>query len=89
MPSIVELKSVEKDYPLGKLTVRALKGVDLTIDKGEFTTIAGPSGSGKTTLLNLIGCVDQPTNGEVVVDGQSTTKLNDRKLTDLRSPSSR
>ena len=84
MPSIVELKSVEKDYPLGKLTVHALKGVDLTIDKGEFTTIAGPSGSGKTTLLNLIGCVDVPTNGEVVVDGQSTAKLNDRKLTDLR-----
>ena len=84
MPSIVELKSVEKDYPLGKLTVRALKGVDLTIDKGEFTTIAGPSGSGKTTLLNLIGCVDVPTNGEVFVDGQSTAKLNDRKLTDLR-----
>jgi len=84
MPSIVEIRGVIKDYPLGKLTVRALRGVDLTIQKGEFTAIAGPSGSGKTTLLNLIGCVDVPTEGEVTVDGQSTRRLNDRQLTELR-----
>ena len=84
MSAIVELKEVEKDYPLGKLTVRALQGVDLTIDRGEFTTIAGPSGSGKTTLLNLIGCVDVATRGTVSVDGQVTSKLSERALTDLR-----
>jgi len=84
MGPIVELKGVDKDYPLGKVTVRALRGVDLTIHKGEFTTIAGPSGSGKTTLLNLVGCVDVPTRGTVQVAGQETSKLNDRALTSLR-----
>ncbi len=84
MPPIVALQSVIKEYPLGKLVVRALHGVDLTIDKGEFTVIAGPSGSGKTTLLNLIGCVDVPTQGSVVVDGQATESMNDKQLTELR-----
>ena len=82
--SIVEVQGVIKDYPLGKLKVRALHGVDLKIARGEFTTIAGPSGSGKTTLLNLIGCVDVPTEGKVIVDGQSTGDLSDKALTDLR-----
>jgi putative ABC transport system ATP-binding protein len=84
MPPVVEVRGVEKDYPLGKLTVRALRGVDLTIDAGEFVSIAGPSGSGKTTLLNLIGCVDVPTQGTVSVDGQATGTLNDDGLTSLR-----
>jgi putative ABC transport system ATP-binding protein len=81
---IVDVSGVIKDYPLGKLKVRALHGIDLTIARGEFTTIAGPSGSGKSTLLNLIGCVDVPTEGKVVVDGQSTGELSDKKLTELR-----
>lgn len=81
---IVELVDVDKDYPLGKLVVKALRGVNLTIDRGEFTTIAGPSGSGKTTLLNLVGCVDVATRGTVRVGGQSTGELNDRELTRLR-----
>jgi putative ABC transport system ATP-binding protein len=84
MPPIVELRQVEKDYPLGNLTVRAVRGVDLMFEAGEFAVIAGPSGSGKTTLLNLIGCVDIPTRGEVFVDGQNTGELNDRGLTQLR-----
>jgi putative ABC transport system ATP-binding protein len=84
MEPIVEIKNVDKDYPLGKTVVRALRGINLTIEKGEFTVIAGPSGSGKTTLLNLIGCVDVPTNGEVYVGGFSTAQLDDRALTDLR-----
>jgi putative ABC transport system ATP-binding protein len=84
LPAIVELSGVIKDYPLGKLTVRALHGVDLRIDKGEFTAIAGPSGSGKTTLLNLVGCVDVATEGAVTVAGQRTNDLSDRGLTDLR-----
>jgi putative ABC transport system ATP-binding protein len=84
MSAIVTLQDVKKDYPLGKLTVRALKGIDLTITTGEFTTIAGPSGSGKTTLLNLIGCVDVATAGKVTVTGQDTAKLSDRELTRLR-----
>jgi len=84
MNAIVEVRAVEKDYPLGKLTVRALRGVDLTFEAGEFTAIAGPSGSGKTTLLNMIGCVDIPTRGTVSVDGRETSSLDDRGLTELR-----
>lgn len=84
MSGIVRLVDVVKDYPLGKVTVHALRRVNLTIDKGEFTVIAGPSGSGKTTLLNLIGCIDTATAGEVVVDGKSTGKLSDAQLTALR-----
>ena len=81
---IVELKAVVKDYPLGKTTVHALKGIDLEIEKGEFSAIAGPSGSGKTTLLNLVGCVDVATKGEVKVVGKDTSQLSQRKLTRLR-----
>jgi putative ABC transport system ATP-binding protein len=83
-PVIVQLQNVVKEYPLGKLKVRALHGIDLAIRRGEFTTIAGPSGSGKTTALNLIGCVDVPTSGTVTVDGQSTGALDDKGLTELR-----
>ncbi|OGQ25350.1 MAG: ABC transporter [Deltaproteobacteria bacterium RBG_16_71_12] len=81
---IVELRGVVKDYPLGKLSVRALHGVDLALGRGEFASIAGPSGSGKTTLLNLIGCVDVPSQGQVVMDGRATGELSDRELTELR-----
>ncbi|MGM0578904.1 MAG: ABC transporter ATP-binding protein [Myxococcota bacterium] len=84
MAGIVELRGVEKDYPLGKVTVHALSGVDLVIEPGEFSTIAGPSGSGKTTLLNLVGCVDVPTRGTVIVDGEETSSLGDKALTRLR-----
>lgn len=84
MSAIIELRSVVKDYPLGKLKVRALQGIDLVVDRGEFTTIAGPSGSGKTTLLNLIGCVDVPSEGTVVFDGAVTSSLSDKELTSLR-----
>ncbi len=84
MSAIIEVRGVIKDYPLGKLTVRALHGIDLVVERGEFTTIAGPSGSGKTTLLNLIGCVDVPTQGTVAFDGVVTSTLSDKALTQLR-----
>lgn len=84
MPPIVEITNVVKEYPLGNQVVQALRGINLSIERGEFTTIAGPSGSGKTTLLNLIGCIDVPTRGEVKVDGQLTNHLSDSALTNLR-----
>ena len=84
MPGIVALKDVVKDYPLGKVSVRALHGVTLEIGKGEFTAIAGPSGSGKTTILNMIGCMDVPSTGTVSIDGTETTRLSDKQLTTLR-----
>ena len=82
--SIVELVGVDKDYPLGKTTVNALRQVDLRIERGEFSVLAGPSGSGKTTLLNLIGCVDTATRGQVLVDSHDTARLSERARTRLR-----
>jgi len=84
MASIVSLRNVVKDYYLGKVVVHALRGINLEVEQGEFLSIAGPSGSGKTTLLNLVGCVDTPTGGTVTVNGQDTTQLSERQLTDLR-----
>ncbi|MSQ03326.1 MAG: ABC transporter ATP-binding protein [Myxococcales bacterium] len=84
MSGIVELIKVTKDYPLGKLSVRALHDVSISIGKGEFTAIAGPSGSGKTTILNMIGCMDVPTEGTVSIDGTVTNQLRDHALTELR-----
>ena len=81
---IVSLRDAVKDYNLGKVVVHALQGVTLDVAAGEFLSIAGPSGSGKTTMLNLIGCVDTPTSGSVVVGGRDTTKLSERELTSLR-----
>jgi putative ABC transport system ATP-binding protein len=82
--SIVSVEHVSKDYMLGKTVVPALRDVSLLVGKGEFLSIAGPSGSGKTTLLNLVGCVDTPTAGRVVVAGQDTARLSERALTELR-----
>ncbi len=82
--NVIEVKGVTKDYPLGKTTVHALRGVDLTVEEGAFMSIIGPSGSGKTTLLNIIGCIDTPTSGSVKVHGDEITELEDKKITDLR-----
>jgi putative ABC transport system ATP-binding protein len=84
MSAIVELTHVVKDYPLGKVTVRALHDVSIAIHPGEFTAIAGPSGSGKTTILNMIGCMDVPSEGTVRIDGTVTNTLGDHALTELR-----
>jgi putative ABC transport system ATP-binding protein len=84
MAAIVTIKDVVKEYELGTTVVQALRGVSLTVEKGEFLSIAGPSGSGKTTLLNLLGCVDTATRGLVEVAGKDTAKLSERALTELR-----
>jgi ABC-type sugar transport system ATPase subunit len=81
---IVKLDKVTKVYPLGNVSVEAIKGVNLSIEKGDFISIAGPSGSGKTTILNMIGCIDTPTEGSVEITGKVTSELNDRELTSLR-----
>jgi putative ABC transport system ATP-binding protein len=82
--NIIEIRGLKKNYPLGKTTVHALRGVDLSIEQGNFMSIVGPSGSGKTTLLNVIGCIDRPTEGTVRVGEQDVTMLSDKAVTDLR-----
>jgi putative ABC transport system ATP-binding protein len=81
---VITLHNVSKSYRLGKVDVPALSNVDLDIQKGEFTALAGPSGSGKTTLLNLIGCLDKPTRGQVLLEGQDVTHTSLDKLADIR-----
>ena len=80
----VELYDVRKEYLLGQTKVEALRGVTLAVDKGEFVAIAGPSGSGKSTILNIIGCIDIPTAGEVIVNGRNTRGMTDKALTRYR-----
>ena len=82
--ALISLEQVTKDYPLGKTTIHALRGVDITIDEGEFTAVAGPSGCGKTTLLNIVGCIDHPTAGSVHLDGQQVEVLSDADEAGLR-----
>ena len=82
---VIEVVGVTKDYrDRGQVTTRALRGVDLSIEKGEFMAIAGPSGSGKTTLLNLIGALDEATSGAIRVEGRDIGGLSQRELSDLR-----
>jgi putative ABC transport system ATP-binding protein len=82
--NVIEVNEVKKDYPLGKTTVHALRGVDLRVEEGAFLSIIGPSGSGKTTLLNIIGCIDSPSVGSVKIHNEEITTLNDKQITDLR-----
>ena len=82
--NIVEIRGLKKDYALGKTTVQALRGVDLSVEKGTLISIIGPSGSGKTTLLNIIGCIDDATQGSVKVGDREITSLSDKQITDLR-----
>lgn len=85
MQPVVSLKNVRREYLLGDQKTIALDGVSLEVMPGEFVAIIGPSGSGKSTMMNLIGCLDRPTSGEVLVTGKDIAKLNDNELTDLRS----
>ncbi|NNM53495.1 MAG: ATP-binding cassette domain-containing protein, partial [Spirochaetales bacterium] len=71
---IVDLSDVKKNYALGKVTVEAVKGVSFSIEKGDFISIAGASGSGKTTILNMIGLIDTPSAGEILLDDQPVSQ---------------
>jgi len=84
MTAVVEAVDLKKTYMLGKVPVEALRGLNLRVDKGDFVSILGPSGSGKSTLLNLIGGLDKPTSGTLLIDGVDVSKLNDNQLAELR-----
>lgn len=80
----LELEQVRKDYVAGEVVTPVLHGVDLVLERGEFTALVGPSGSGKSTLLNLVGLLDRPTAGSVAIDGNDTGALDERALTRYR-----
>jgi putative ABC transport system ATP-binding protein len=81
---VVEAVDLKKTYMLGKIPVEALRGVDLKVEKGDFLAVLGPSGSGKSTLLNLVGALDKPTSGRLLIDGVDVSTLSDNRLADLR-----
>jgi putative ABC transport system ATP-binding protein len=82
--SVISATDAVKQYQSGEKTLRALKGVSLSIDRGEFVAVVGPSGSGKSTLLNLLGLLDAPTDGSVTIDGTNVSTLSKRERTSVR-----
>lgn len=85
MDNIITLENIVKDYKIGKLSVRALRSISLSIDKNEYVAIMGPSGSGKSTLMNILGCLDTPTEGNYILNGKDVSKLDDNQLADIRN----
>ncbi|MCZ7357820.1 MAG: ABC transporter ATP-binding protein [Candidatus Methanoperedens sp.] len=84
MDRLIELSDVKKIYYMGKVEVPALRGIDLNIEKGEFVALMGSSGSGKSTLLNMIGLLDTPTSGKIVIEGIDVSSLNENERADFR-----
>jgi putative ABC transport system ATP-binding protein len=82
---VIEARNLTKVYRMGQVEVPALRGVSFTIERGEVVSIMGPSGSGKSTLMNLLGCLDRPTSGEYILDGEAVASLSDDQLADIRN----
>lgn len=82
---IIDVRQVSKEYRMGDNVVRALREVTIAVDEGELVAIMGPSGSGKSTFLNLIGCLDRPTSGEYLLNGESVARLSDNALAEIRN----
>ncbi|HEY9594118.1 MAG TPA: ATP-binding cassette domain-containing protein, partial [Spirochaetia bacterium] len=83
--AIIELRGITRTYDLGEVVVKALRGIDLSIETGEFVAIMGPSGSGKSTLMNILGCLDKPTEGSYVLDGLETSTAGSDAFADIRN----
>lgn len=85
MSDVIALRNVSRYYVMGEFIVKALDGVSVSIKRGEFTSIMGPSGSGKSTMMNLIGCLDTPTDGQILIDGEDTSGMNEAELAFIRN----
>jgi putative ABC transport system ATP-binding protein len=83
--TIIEVHDLKKRYVMGDMVVHALRGVSVKIQEGEFVAIMGPSGSGKSTIMNLLGCLDRPTAGNYLLNGEQTDKMNDNELAEIRN----
>jgi putative ABC transport system ATP-binding protein len=84
MENLIELQNLEKEYDLGLVKLHVLRGINLKIKKSEIVAIMGPSGSGKSTMLHMLGCLDRPTKGKVIIDGVDVSKLNENELAKIR-----
>lgn len=82
---IINITGITRDFPLGSEIVKVLKGIDLTINKGEYVALMGPSGSGKSTLMNILGCLDTPTSGRYVLNGKDVSQMSDDELAGIRN----
>ena len=85
MTSLIKLEKLSKTYPMGEIEVHALRGVDVEIKKGDFASIIGPSGSGKSTLMHMIGLLDKPTTGKIILEGKNVGELSEEELATLRN----
>ena len=82
---LIDIRNVSKTYQMDKVNLEALKNVNLTLNKGDFAALTGPSGAGKSTLLHIVGCIDEPTSGEVMIHGENVRSFTDRKLSAFRN----
>lgn len=82
---IINITGITRDFPLGSEIVKVLKGIDLTINKGEYVALMGPSGSGKSTLMNILGCLDTPTSGRYILNGKDVSQMSDDELAGIRN----
>ena len=82
---LIKIESVYKSYDMGAEIVHALRGINLTITRGEYVAIMGPSGSGKSTLMNILGCLDTPTSGSFILNGKQVSEMDDNELADIRN----
>ena len=83
--SLIKITNIKRDFVLGNEIINVLKGIDLNISKGEYVALMGPSGSGKSTLMNLLGCLDTPTSGQYILNGNDVSQMSDDNLAEIRN----